>query len=280
MSRHGVSEDEAYHRLRRTAMDRSMKLVGRGAARGRDGGAAVTEPRAAAHRHHAARATAPRSWPRTSSACSRATASASSSRSSPRGRTSATSSPPACSTPRTRSRRCRWRRRSASARSSSRPSPRSRSASAATPSPCRRRSGARWRTSTPRALETAATRGRALARVVAARRAAGAPPLRLATVFPVSMHTYELRYWLAAFGIQPDRDVELCVVPPPRMVAELESGAVDGFCVGEPWSSVAVAARQRRRPAERARRLAERAREGARRERARSRRRTARRTWR
>jgi nitrate/nitrite transport system substrate-binding protein len=92
----------------------------------------------------------------------------------------------------------------------------------------------------PRALETAATRGRALARVVAARRASGAPRLRLATVFPVSMHAYELRYWLAAVGIEPDRDVELCVVPPPRMVAELEWGAVDGFCVGEPWSSVAA----------------------------------------
>jgi nitrate/nitrite transport system substrate-binding protein len=90
------------------------------------------------------------------------------------------------------------------------------------------------------ALATPATRGRALARVVAARRAAGAPRPRLATVFPVSMHAYELRYWLAAFGIHPDRDVELCVVPPPRMVEQLEAGAVDGFCAGAPWSSVAV----------------------------------------
>jgi nitrate/nitrite transport system substrate-binding protein len=90
------------------------------------------------------------------------------------------------------------------------------------------------------ALATPATRGRALARVVAARRAAGAPRLRLATVFPVSMHAYELRYWLAAFGIHPDRDVELCVVPPPRMVERLEAGAVDGFCAGAPWTSVAI----------------------------------------
>jgi nitrate/nitrite transport system substrate-binding protein len=90
------------------------------------------------------------------------------------------------------------------------------------------------------ALVAPATRGRALARVVAARRAAGASRLRLATVFPVSMHAYELRYWLAASGIRPDRDVELCVVPPPRMVERLEAGAIDGFCVGEPWSSVAA----------------------------------------
>ena len=92
----------------------------------------------------------------------------------------------------------------------------------------------------PGAMALPATRGRALATVVAARRAAGAPRLRLATVFPVSMHSYELRFWLASAGIDPDRDVRLLVVPPPRMVAELEAGAIDGFCVGEPWNSVAV----------------------------------------
>jgi ABC-type nitrate/sulfonate/bicarbonate transport system substrate-binding protein len=92
----------------------------------------------------------------------------------------------------------------------------------------------------PAAMEAPATRGRALARWLAARRKAGARPLRLATVFPVSMHAYELRYWLAANGIRPDRDVELPVVPPPRMVESLEVGAIDGFCVGEPWSAVAA----------------------------------------
>jgi nitrate/nitrite transport system substrate-binding protein len=54
------------------------------------------------------------------------------------------------------------------------------------------------------------------------------------------MHAYELRWWLAASGLVPDRDVRLLVVPPPRMVAELEAGAIDAFCVGEPWSSLAV----------------------------------------
>jgi nitrate/nitrite transport system substrate-binding protein len=92
----------------------------------------------------------------------------------------------------------------------------------------------------PDAMAEPATRGRALAAVVAERRAQNAPPLRLATVFPVSMHGYELRYWLAASGVHPDADVRLLVVPPPRMVGELEAGAIDGFCVGEPWSSVAV----------------------------------------
>jgi ABC-type nitrate/sulfonate/bicarbonate transport system substrate-binding protein len=85
-----------------------------------------------------------------------------------------------------------------------------------------------------------AARARAVARVVAERRAAGDPPLRFGTVFPVSMHSYALGGWLAAAGVAVERDVRLLVVPPPRMVAELEAGAIDGFCVGEPWSTVAA----------------------------------------
>lgn len=77
--------------------------------------------------------------------------------------------------------------------------------------------------------------------VLRARRAAGRPPLRLATVYPFASHNYELRYWLAAAGIDPDRDVQLTVVPPPRVVDALARGAIDGCCVGEPWGSLAVA---------------------------------------
>lgn len=65
-------------------------------------------------------------------------------------------------------------------------------------------------------------------------------PLRFGMVFPLSTHNYELRYWLAAAGIDPENDVRLVVVPPPRMVEYLEREAIDGFCVGEPWSSLAV----------------------------------------
>lgn len=82
--------------------------------------------------------------------------------------------------------------------------------------------------------------GRALVRLARARRERGAAPLRIGTVFPVSMHTYELRHWLSACGAVLDCDVALRVVPPPRMAAELEAGKIDGFCVGEPWSSVAL----------------------------------------
>ena len=71
-------------------------------------------------------------------------------------------------------------------------------------------------------------------------------------VFPVSTHNYELRYWLAAGGINPGyyspdnisgqigADVFLSVTPPPQMPATLEAGTIHGYCVGEPWNQQAV----------------------------------------
>lgn len=80
-------------------------------------------------------------------------------------------------------------------------------------------------------------------------------PFRLAMVFPVSTHNYELRYWLAAGGIHPgyyapdhgdtsgqlNADVLLSVTPPPQMPATLEAGTIHGYSVGEPWNQQAVA---------------------------------------
>lgn len=83
---------------------------------------------------------------------------------------------------------------------------------------------------------------RALKRVIDADRKAGRPPLTFAMVFPESTHNYELRYWMAAAGIDPDHDVRLVVVPPPQMVGRLEQGDIDGYCVGEPWNAQAVQA--------------------------------------
>ena len=80
----------------------------------------------------------------------------------------------------------------------------------------------------------------ALASVVARRSADGLPPLTLAMVFPFSCHNYQLRDWLHSGGLDPDRDVRLVVLPPPLLVDALRSGQVDGFCVGEPWNSLAV----------------------------------------
>jgi NitT/TauT family transport system ATP-binding protein len=80
----------------------------------------------------------------------------------------------------------------------------------------------------------------ALKRVVAGRETARREPLTFAMVYPFSCHNYELRYWLAAAGIDPDREVRLVVIPPPFLVDALRAGQIDGFCVGEPWNSVAV----------------------------------------
>ena len=49
-------------------------------------------------------------------------------------------------------------------------------------------------------------------------------------------HDCWIRYWLAAAGIDPDKDVETIVVPPPQMVANMKVGTMDCFCVGEPWN--------------------------------------------
>ncbi len=82
----------------------------------------------------------------------------------------------------------------------------------------------------------------ALKTIVEKRRRAGAEPLTFAQVYHYSMHGYELRYWLAAAGIDPDTDVKLVVIPPEQMVESLRKGLIDGYCVGEPWNSAAIQA--------------------------------------
>lgn len=62
----------------------------------------------------------------------------------------------------------------------------------------------------------------------------------LAVVHRFSSHALMLRYWLAYAGIDPDRDVELRVLPPPLMTDALATGEIDGFSAGEPWNSSAV----------------------------------------
>ncbi|MEL7175045.1 MAG: CmpA/NrtA family ABC transporter substrate-binding protein [Pseudomonadota bacterium] len=77
-------------------------------------------------------------------------------------------------------------------------------------------------------------------------------PFNMGMVFPVSTHNYELRYWLAAGGLEPGyyspedisgqigADVLLSVTPPPQMPATMEAGTIFGYCVGEPWNQQAV----------------------------------------
>lgn len=65
--------------------------------------------------------------------------------------------------------------------------------------------------------------------------------LTFAQTFPTGTHAMWLYYWLASQGIHPLQDVDSVVVPPPQMLAHLQAGRIDGFCVGEPWSASAVA---------------------------------------
>lgn len=83
--------------------------------------------------------------------------------------------------------------------------------------------------------------GQGLARAIAKRPVDGTR-LRFGVVHPFSGHAYELRYWLAASGIDPDRDVEITVLPPPLMADALKADRLDGYCVGEPWNTAAALA--------------------------------------
>ncbi|NHF72692.1 CmpA/NrtA family ABC transporter substrate-binding protein [Paracoccus xiamenensis] len=91
----------------------------------------------------------------------------------------------------------------------------------------------------------------ALTPVIDSYRAEG-KPFNMGMVFPVSTHNYELRYWLAAGGINPGfytpgdatgqtgADVLISVTPPPQMPSTMEAGTIDGYSVGEPWNQQAV----------------------------------------
>ena len=66
-------------------------------------------------------------------------------------------------------------------------------------------------------------------------------PLTFAMTFPPGTHAMWMRYYLAAGGINPDKDVSLITVPPPQMVANMKIGKMDGYCVGDPWHARAIA---------------------------------------
>lgn len=81
---------------------------------------------------------------------------------------------------------------------------------------------------------------RAFARIAQERRAAGRP-LTLGTVHPFSGHSYQLRLFAEAGGLDPAA-FRTVVVPPQYSVETLARGLVDGFCAGAPWNAVAAAA--------------------------------------
>jgi len=81
---------------------------------------------------------------------------------------------------------------------------------------------------------------KALKPLVDAAKKAGTP-MTFAITFPPGTHAMWMRYYLAAGGIHPDKDIALVTVPPPQMVANMKVGKMDGFCVGEPWGARAIA---------------------------------------
>jgi nitrate/nitrite transport system substrate-binding protein len=75
----------------------------------------------------------------------------------------------------------------------------------------------------------------ALKAKIDAAKAAG-KKFKCAVTFPGGTHDLWMRYWLAAGGIDPENDVDIVVIPPPQMVANMETKTMDAFCVGEPWN--------------------------------------------
>jgi nitrate/nitrite transport system substrate-binding protein len=67
-------------------------------------------------------------------------------------------------------------------------------------------------------------------------RKASGSKMKCAVTFPGGTHDLWMRYWLAANGVDPENDVEIIVIPPPQMVANMETKSMDAFCVGEPWN--------------------------------------------
>src|ERR1700704_4822283 len=73
-----------------------------------------------------------------------------------------------------------------------------------------------------------------------AKKKAAGTEVKCAMTFPGGTHDMWIRYWLAAGGIDPDKDVSTIVVPPPQMVANMKVGNMDAFCVAEPWNEQLV----------------------------------------
>lgn len=64
--------------------------------------------------------------------------------------------------------------------------------------------------------------------------------LKAAVTFPGGTHDLWMRYWLAAGGIDPNKDISVVPVPPPQMVANMKVQGMEAFCVGEPWNAQLV----------------------------------------
>jgi len=66
-------------------------------------------------------------------------------------------------------------------------------------------------------------------------------PFKIAYTFPKANQDFWVRYWLSAGGINPDKDLNLIVVPAAQTVANMKTGSMDGFSTGDPWPHRIVA---------------------------------------
>src|SRR3989442_14796150 len=73
-------------------------------------------------------------------------------------------------------------------------------------------------------------------KVALEKKKASGKAIKAAMTFPGGTHDLWIRYWLAAGGIDPDKDIETILVPPPQMGANMKVGTMDCFCVCEPWN--------------------------------------------
>jgi nitrate/nitrite transport system substrate-binding protein len=73
-------------------------------------------------------------------------------------------------------------------------------------------------------------------KALVAKQARTGKQVNAAMTFPGGTHDLWIRYWMAAGGIDPNKDISTIVVPPAQMVANMKVGSMDTFCVCEPWN--------------------------------------------
>ncbi len=77
---------------------------------------------------------------------------------------------------------------------------------------------------------------KAFGKALLAKRVKTGKAVNAAMTFPGGTHDMWIRYWMAAGGVDPNKDISTIVVPPAQMVANMKVGSMDAFCVCEPWN--------------------------------------------
>jgi nitrate/nitrite transport system substrate-binding protein len=80
-------------------------------------------------------------------------------------------------------------------------------------------------------------KGAAFKDAIAKVKSGGKAQMKVAVTFPGGTHDLWMRYWLAANGVDPNKDVSVVTTPPPQMIANMKANEMEAFCVGEPWNA-------------------------------------------